>query len=75
MGDITIYNEPCQCKDYCAHFVEPMDRCVNRLSGEVVTKHCAVCGCIHWHQDGACLACKDKPTPPAGQDREDGRKG
>ena len=62
--DITIHSEPCDCPPGgCAHFVSDDSQCINRLRGEVVTKHCPACctpSDATWHQDGVCLRCKAK---------------
>jgi hypothetical protein len=44
-------------------FCEPASDCINRLTGEVVTRHCEVCDAgggqtSTWHQDGRCLRCE-----------------
>lgn len=61
---IDIQNEPCACPPCtCAHFIEPDTRCINRLSGDVRTIHCATCDASTWHQDGKCLRCKNGVAP------------
>jgi hypothetical protein len=60
---IEIHSSPCACPpDYCAHFVEPPAHCINRLDGEVMTRHCEVCNPggsgATWHQNGQCLKCR-----------------
>jgi hypothetical protein len=60
---ITLSNEPCDCHEgVCMAFVEPAADCINRLKGEVVTRHCDVCdpggASSGWHQDGQCLRCQ-----------------
>lgn len=58
----------CECPPHsCAELCEPPSVCVNRLDGEVVTRHCESCdpggSSMQWHQDGRCLRCgqtKDK---------------
>lgn len=60
---VTLHNEPCDCaEDVCMAFVEPPGDCINRLRGEVVTRHCEVCDpggqASSWHHDGQCLRCR-----------------
>jgi hypothetical protein len=67
-SDLTIYNEPCDCQEgVCMACVEPPSECINRLTGEVVTRHCEVCdpggSGSTWHQDGQCLRCLKEALP------------
>jgi hypothetical protein len=60
---INLHNEPCDCgPGVCMAFVEPPEVCINRLRGEVVTRHCDVCDpggrSEQWHHEGVCLRCK-----------------
>lgn len=65
---ILITNDPCGCPaDTCVYFVEPAEHCINRLSGEVCTRHCDRCHpgnptAATWHQNGECLRCKQETS-------------
>lgn len=58
-GEINIRAiGPCDCPPGgCMEMVTDDSQCINRLSGEVVTKWCASHQSYTWHHDGKCLAC------------------
>jgi hypothetical protein len=54
-----IHNEPCDCPiGVCIEGIEDDSHCINRLTGDVHTAPCDVCGDGYtWHQDGQCVRC------------------
>lgn len=54
----------CNCKTHCEKGVDPMETCICKIPGEVITAYCDQCDPkrerFTWHVNGSCMNCVNR---------------